>query len=485
MNPGSFCGSCGAVVKQGALYCGSCGAPSAERSSAATAVPVPPPSMIGTIGGGPESAYPPPPPPPPGAAPAGPPGFTRYASFGRRVGAYLIDGIPPLIIALIGYSALFAAVAGRSTGGLSISFIVLLAGPLAYFVILWAMAAKGNSPGNALLGIRVVRVVSGAAPGVGLGLGRLLLKGLLISITFYIGGFSPLWDKSGRRQGWWDSACNTVVLDRDAVSEYRAAAMGGQAPSLAAMSMAGLPEPPRDVAPATGDPAWGRPSPIDDRPAWDLPPVPAPDRLGAAPVSGGPAASWGDRPANAAPPPPAPVMLARAVPAPDPLMDGSWSEPSAAVPASAPVIQAVPGFGSPRIAGTPPEADVQPEPVDHTRMRVAPQASSTDEWRADLDDGRRLVLVGPTLLGRDPSAEPGEPAAVTIPIVDEGRSVSKTHLLLEVGPAGIQVTDRYSTNGVVVVTAGVELSCVPGVATPVPDGSTVRFGDRSLVIRRS
>lgn len=47
------------------------------------------------------------------------------------------------------------------------------------------------------------------------------------------------------------------------------------------------------------------------------------------------------------------------------------------------------------------------------------------------------------------------------------------------------VTDRHSTNGVVVVSAGVDLACVPGVPTPVPDGSTVRFGDRSLVIRRS
>ena len=74
---------------------------------------------------------------------------------------------------------------------------------------------------------------------------------------------------------------------------------------------------------------------------------------------------------------------------------------------------------------------------------------------------------------------------MTVPIADEARSVSKTHLLLEVGPAGVQVTDRHSTNGVMVVTAGVDLPCVPGVATPVPDGSSVRFGDRSLVVRRT
>ncbi|HEY7813190.1 MAG TPA: zinc-ribbon domain-containing protein, partial [Nakamurella sp.] len=97
MNPGSFCGSCGAVVKQGALYCGSCGAPAAAPS---VSTPVPPPTMIGTIGGGPDGYA-------PGvSAPgyAGPPadgggqpgfpgsgdpaqlGFVGYASFGRRVG---------------------------------------------------------------------------------------------------------------------------------------------------------------------------------------------------------------------------------------------------------------------------------------------------------------------------------------------------------------------------------------------------------------
>jgi uncharacterized RDD family membrane protein YckC len=437
--------------------------------------------MIGTIGGGSGSPPPPPAPPPVGPNLVGPLGFARYASFGRRVGAYLIDGVPALIIAAIGYSALFAAVVGRTTSGLSLSLVVLFVGPIIYFVILWLMAAKGNSPGNAILGIRVVRESDGSEPGVGLGLGRLLLKGLLIGITFYIGGFSPLWDKTGRRKGWWDSACSTVVLDRDAVPEYRAAVAGGQPPSLAAMSMAGLPEPPREVGDATADPAWERPAPIDDRPPWDLPPpVPGPNRSSAVPASGGPAASWGDRPVGAAPLPPAPAAALRSASAPDPVDEGSWSDPSAA----ASVIQAVPGFGSSTFTHGVSNRGPVPDPVGHTRMRVAPHESSA-EWRADLDDGRRLVLAGPTLLGRDPSGEPSESSAVTIPIVDEGRSVSKTHLLLDIGPAGVQVTDRYSTNGVVVVTAGVELACVPGVATPVPAGSTVRFGDRSLVIHRS
>lgn len=543
MNPGSFCGSCGAVVKPGALYCGSCGAPAAPAPAAApTAAP---PTMIGTIGGG---AVPPPPqaeawPPTaaqdqawPPAGPvdaAGPAGFVDYATFGRRAAAYVIDGIPYLIIAAIGYvwalSAISAAWRGYSTG-LSLSYLLLLFGPLIYVVVLWAMAAKGNSPGNAILGIRVVREANGAFPGAGLGFGRLLLKGLLIGITCYIGGFSPLWDKTGRRKGWWDSACNTVVLDKDAVPAYRAfvgaAGAAGVRPPATAYSPAdaypaaeAYPVP--DDYPAAGRPpaepdrqwesdqhfgyppagaagstsstgvsvpaAGGMPGVADDRPAWDIAPVQAADPVVARPQVPTPAANWGDRPASGAigpyatavaspppPPPPPPARHAAPVdPAPGPGADLPWASASGAS-----VITSVPGFSAPSYADQTPE-----EPAEHTRMRVAPQASGGSGWTANLDDGRTMPVLGKLILGRDPSVSPSDGDAVAVPVADEGRSVSKTHLLLEAGPGGVQVTDRHSTNGVVVVTAGVDLTCVPGVPTPVPDGSTVRFGDRSLRVR--
>ena len=37
MNPGSFCGHCGAVTRVGALYCGSCGTPAVAGASAPAA----------------------------------------------------------------------------------------------------------------------------------------------------------------------------------------------------------------------------------------------------------------------------------------------------------------------------------------------------------------------------------------------------------------------------------------------------------------
>jgi len=479
VNPGSFCGSCGAVVKPGALYCGACGAPAATST---VSTPVPPPTMIGTIGGAPDRAD--------TADPAtgsisGPVDGAGLAGFGRRVGAYLIDGIVPAACSTLGFLALITEALSGSTPALALPLVLLVGIPLLYFVVLWVMAARGSSPGNALLGIRVVRASTGQRPGAGLGLARLLLRTLLIGVTIGIGGFSPLWDSSGRRRGWWDAACDTLVLDRDAVPAYRADAARRRTPSLADLSRSGLPVVDGPAAP-TPDPAWGRAAAaVDDRPAWDLPPIPPPSRPAASPAASGPVATWGDRPATVpSTTPPTTAMPAARVsgegppPAvePDPEADPAWSQPVT----SGPVIRAVPRFGS---------AGASEQRLDHTRMRVTPPPTSPPTaaltWRLELDDGRCLPLDGPLVLGRDPSIGPDESTATLVPVSDDARSVSKTHLRLDVAAGGVQVTDRHSTNGVVIVTAGVDLRCVPGVPTPVPNGSTVRFGDRSLVVRQS
>ena len=152
MSPASFCHSCGTVRKEGALYCGNCGTV-AVQGQVATAAP--PSAMVGTVGAsipatpsrqvgqslssGSES-YPSRilateidmPSPHPG----------DYASFGRRVGAYLIDAIPPVLIYIVGGATLLAAITGRSRGGVSFAVILFLALPIAYFIVLWAMAAK-------------------------------------------------------------------------------------------------------------------------------------------------------------------------------------------------------------------------------------------------------------------------------------------------------------------------------------------------------
>lgn len=494
-----FCGDCGGVMTPGALYCGSCGAPAPQLAGA---TPVPPSAVVGTVGGSaaapatavrseplsPKPSAPQPPVPQYRPAPV-PAGDWAYASFGRRVGAYVIDGIAPVLFVFLSYGALFAMMRSGSSRGASGGFLVILLLPIAYFVLLWAMAAKGSSPGKAMLGIRVVRERSGALPGAVLGLGRLLLEGILISVTFYIAGFSPLWDSSGRRRAWWDSAVGTVVLNLGAVQQYRAMVSGravgtpAPAPQASAVSTPALwqgnltpapsskPPPPPDLD--TPPPPPPTPAGPADRPEWDLAPVkaePAPAKA--------PAASWSDRAADQFPPPPPPPSEHLSVAAVSnhaaaPVVgDVPWG---AAPSAPGGVISAIPGL-------TPVGSD---DELEHTRMaaarlpRAAPKA-----WYLDFDDRRSMMLDGNLIIGRDPASTADEPGANLLALGDEGRSVSKTHLRLDAGPAGVVVVDRHSTNGVTVVTSGVPLACVPGEPTLVPANSTVRFGDRHLVVRQ-
>ncbi len=105
-------------------------------------------------------------------------------------------------------------------------------------------------------------------------------------------------------------------------------------------------------------------------------------------------------------------------------------------------------------------------------------------WTVTLDDGRQLTLDRPAVFGRDPTALPGE-ADVSLQIIpDETRTVSKTHVKLEPAAGAVLVTDRHSTNGVVVITAGVATRCRAGEPMMAGPGSVVRFGDREMQVRR-
>lgn len=104
-------------------------------------------------------------------------------------------------------------------------------------------------------------------------------------------------------------------------------------------------------------------------------------------------------------------------------------------------------------------------------------------WTVTLDDGRRLPLDRPAVLGRDPVALPGEYGVQLLAIPDETRTVSKTHVKLEPAADSVLVTDRHSTNGVVVITAGVATRCRAGEPMVAGPGSVVRFGDREMQVR--
>ena len=110
----------------------------------------------------------------------------------------------------------------------------------------------------------------------------------------------------------------------------------------------------------------------------------------------------------------------------------------------------------------------------------------TGTWVAVLDDGREVPVHGLVVLGRNPHARPGEDSAELVKLADETRTVSKSHLALNVDSAGrLLVADRSSTNGSTVTTAdGGTTACVPEQAVRGAEGSVVSMGDHWLTVRR-
>ena len=141
-----------------------------------------------------------------------------------------------------------------------------------------------------------------------------------------------------------------------------------------------------------------------------------------------------------------------------------------------------------RPATTPPTA----RPPGARRRAVptdAPPASSSPAatgWVVELDSGERIGIEGLALLGRAPVARAGDRVRHLVPLRSQDMSVSKTHAQLEVAPDGaLVVMDRGSTNGSVVVRAGVARELAAGRPVTLLDGDVVRLGDRALRVGRA
>jgi uncharacterized RDD family membrane protein YckC len=184
----------------------------------------PPPSPYGTPGG-----YPPPPTYGPGGygAPAVP-----YASWGIRLGAYLLDGVIALLVillpALVGGVLMGAGststidAEGYETWGLEGIGYLGLALVLAAFLLglaftIWNQAYRqgrtGQSLGKKWLGIAVVKEATGRPIGFGAGFGRLLMHSYvdtLFGMCIPLGFLWPLWDP--RKRTWGDMAVSSIVV---------------------------------------------------------------------------------------------------------------------------------------------------------------------------------------------------------------------------------------------------------------------------------
>ena len=147
---------------------------------------------------------------------------------------------------------------------------------------------------------------------------------------------------------------------------------------------------------------------------------------------------------------------------------------------------------------TPPPAPASPppgpvgRPEAHRTVRRSPVVTPTGVptgvpagWVLAFDTGERVAVDGVVLVGRRPSARPGEAVRHLVALPSQDMSLSKTHAQIGVaGDGALVVMDRGSTNGSVLTRQGVSRPLSGGKPTTLLAGDLVRFGDRSMEVSR-
>lgn len=317
----------------------------------------------------------------------------------------------------------------RVAAGVAVIVAAVLVVYAAFAIVL---GLTGSSPGNALLGLRVVQAGTDQPIGAGRALLRQLVLGVATLPTFGLGTATLAWtaamDPGGRRHGWHDRVAGSEVVDVRPAPEEPVVADAGprHVVNLTAMRLVPAPSTPPPPPPTTARPA-APPSPPS------APPIPAP------------------RP-EAAPEP-------RLAPTPEPARAPQHRAPDPAPPAP-PKQQ----LGYPLVA----------EPT-------GPPA----RWRVSFDSGESFVVDGLTLVGRRPEGRSGEQVHQAVALRSDDMSLSKTHAQLQVVADGVLVVmDRGSTNGSVLLRQGVAKDLAAGRPTTLLDGDHVRFGDRIMAVAR-
>ncbi|HTU37789.1 MAG TPA: RDD family protein [Acidimicrobiales bacterium] len=168
----------------------------------------------------------------PGGYPAPPPpqydDTPQYASWGIRVGGYLIDFVIFAIVLVVlillfrhthGLEVhLMAKKGGRRRSFTAVPFVLTAVLYVVYGTVLCG-SARGQTVGMMAVGVRAVRDESFAVLGYGRALARALVEGifrLLSLLSFFLGiiwlldMLWPLWD--GKRQTLHDKCAGSVVL---------------------------------------------------------------------------------------------------------------------------------------------------------------------------------------------------------------------------------------------------------------------------------
>ncbi len=425
------------------------------------------------------------------------PTFGTVAPTSRRAVAYIIDaaiaaGIGIVLSILLVVFAVLAGTDGMLAVigvGAPLIWLVLLG----WFVFYTVMQVGKGSIGMRAQGLRLVRE-DGAPLGFWKGLLRNIIFGLAASIV--VGYFTPLFDGSGRFQGWHDKVARSLMLDA------RAGAQASTAPPTVGPHVPPRPGTPNGAPPIpglatpSGSSSFAAPTPaapgLRANPAF--PPAPAMPASYAAPTA----------PATpSAPGTPAPSVFDETVRAPEPARPQapSHADLSAPVAGEGSLIAFVPGITQdgppersvqepvvppvPEIPATPaaaaPAEPAEPAPasddagdIEDTRISI-PGHRLVFTW----DDGTRVTVSRRTLFGRNPAPEDG---ATVVSVRDETLSLSKTHFEAVAETSGGWIRDRHSTNGTAIVRDGHRIVCEPGEQVRIRLGDAIEIGDRIVTV---
>ncbi|MBR7834330.1 RDD family protein [Actinospica durhamensis] len=156
--------------------------------------------------------YPPPPPeygPLYGTQGERPAGMPPYATWGQRVGAWLIDNV----VAAAGFYLADFSYYNWGHGLRVIGWIIAVLGVVWAFYNAWLAGTTGQSTGKRYAGIRLARYADGQVVGGPYGILRLCMNFVFWVVCIIPGVLNylwPLWDK--KSQTWSDKVASSVVV---------------------------------------------------------------------------------------------------------------------------------------------------------------------------------------------------------------------------------------------------------------------------------
>lgn len=419
--------------------------------------------------------------------------YSAPATGGALVTAYLID--LACLVAITALSWWFYP-------SIAIAVIVALE---TWIVGTLIRAHSGRTPGAFAMQVAAISMApvatdagpeAGHAPGLARQSAHSLIM-LLLHAT--VVGPAVTWVIARDGQTWVDRVCGMGNLD------VRAGRIDAGAPAYSQQLSPSFAEASAGVGAAPAqlqgmDPAALAPAHQWAGPRVAFPEVPASEPAAlSVPPAGVPAA---DLPAPS-PMPEAPSQVLSEMPAPVPTQQVAQTPAAPKVPtpprhSSASAMPRVPQVPMPQ-AGAPQQAGSAPQNAgQQTRTQpVAPQPAPATSAPASVpafaqaaplaiivDDGQRIEVNAPIVLGRAPEQTPSDARAVAI--ADSTRSLSRTHL--RVAPAdsdAMWVEDTFSANGT-------RLQAPDGTTQPLPRGERVKvslgtvllLGERKLSVSR-